>query len=89
MVPQLLSLMREVLGLDLLSSNEPSPKSRKPRLQNNFLDSCLHLLVTEVLSELKYKARIRVPGSYCLVGIADEYESASFSFLPTVEGASD
>lgn len=86
-VPKLLSLMRDTLGLELSSSGGPQSESGRPRLQDSFLDSCLHLLVTEVLSELKHKARIRVPGSYCLVGIADEYESV-YPMLFIREGVS-
>ena len=39
-----------------------------------FLEHVLNFCVNHVLRDLKYRARIPIPGSWMLVGVADEYD---------------
>ena len=41
-------------------------------LADPFLDSVSHTIVNSVLRDIKHRARIRVPDSWSLVGVADE-----------------
>ncbi|KAH8995456.1 RdRP-domain-containing protein [Lactarius akahatsu] len=44
----------------------------KTAIGRPFIDSLSHYFINHALREIKYKARIRVPKSYQLVGVADE-----------------
>lgn len=54
------------LGLDLKSHNP------EQRLDNPFLAQVRHFAMTHVLRDIKHGARIPIPRSWLLVGVADE-----------------
>ena len=54
------------LGLDLKSCNPDQ------RLNNAFLGRVRHFAMTHVLRDIKHGARIPIPKSWLLVGVADE-----------------
>lgn len=60
-LPVTLHRLQRVLGA------EHSPTSLDP-----FLAACIDLAVMDALRSLKFKARIPLPGSWTLVGVADE-----------------
>jgi RNA-dependent RNA polymerase len=70
------------LGLDL--------KSCKPeqRLDNAFLTRVRHFAMTHVLRDIKHGARIQIPNSWLLVGVADEgpaYVEAGYENVHVLE----
>ena len=56
----------EKLGLDF------KPTKKMKAIDNPFLDRLVRYTTTHALRDMKYRARIRVPNSYLLVGVADE-----------------
>jgi len=53
-------------GLDLHSKNG------RPGIDNQFIKQLRNVARIEVLREIKHSARIKIPDSYLLVGVADE-----------------
>lgn len=47
-------------------------KGRKKGIDNHFLRQLRQVAVTDVLREIKHSARIPIPDSFLLVGVADE-----------------
>ncbi|KAF6763917.1 RNA dependent RNA polymerase-domain-containing protein [Ephemerocybe angulata] len=73
-MPYLLGRLRG-LGLDI------NPNSRSQTIDTPFLRLLRSVAITEVLRDIKHSARIPIPESYLLVGIADEgvaYEEAGY-----------
>ncbi|KAJ7217191.1 RNA dependent RNA polymerase-domain-containing protein [Mycena pura] len=65
----------EKLGLDLRA------KQRTPGIDNEFLRQLRQVAMNDVLREIKHSARIPIPESHLLVGVADEgpaYKRAGF-----------
>ncbi|KAJ7461474.1 RNA dependent RNA polymerase-domain-containing protein [Mycena latifolia] len=56
----------EALGLDL------QPKHRTPGIDNEFFNQLRGVAKNDVLRDIKHSARIPIPESYLLVGVADE-----------------
>ncbi|KAJ7286202.1 RNA dependent RNA polymerase-domain-containing protein [Mycena rebaudengoi] len=56
----------EKLGLDL------KPKHRTPGVDNEFIRQLRQVAMNSILRDIKHSARIRIPESYLLVGVADE-----------------
>lgn len=56
----------EKLGLDFKATKKTKA------IDNPFLDRLVRYTTTHALRDMKYRARIRVPNSYLLVGVADE-----------------
>ncbi|KAJ7709483.1 RNA dependent RNA polymerase-domain-containing protein [Mycena rosella] len=56
----------EGLGLDLQA------KHRKPGIDNEFIRQLRQVAMNDVLRDIKHSARIPIPESYLLVGVADE-----------------
>ena len=56
----------EDLGLDL------KPKGRMPSFDTPFLRQVRQVSMNDVLRDIKHSARIPIPDSYLLVGVADE-----------------
>jgi len=67
-LPSLLRNMSKVLNLKMY--NETDSDS----LYNDLIVSTLHCAETHMLRELKYRAHIRVPGSFTLLGVSDEWD---------------
>jgi RNA-dependent RNA polymerase len=53
-------------------------------LADPFLGSVAHTIVNSVLRDIKHRARIRVPDSWALVGVADE--GVTYEKTPGYEG---
>ena len=71
-----LKRLRDKYGLELHSKNDDSG------LDTQFLKQIRHVAMLSVLREIKHRANIPVPGSYHLVGIADEgpaYEKRGYN----------
>ncbi|KAH8917709.1 RdRP-domain-containing protein, partial [Atractiella rhizophila] len=67
-VASILRNMKNLLQLDLGSNISAG------RIQDPFLLEVLRITTADILRELKHRARIPVPGSYTLLGVADEWE---------------
>jgi RNA-dependent RNA polymerase len=65
---RLSSLLKRIesLGLDLIT------RRRTPGIDNPFLRQLRQVAMTSVLRDIKHNARIPIPNSYLLVGVADE-----------------
>ncbi|KAJ7633050.1 RNA dependent RNA polymerase-domain-containing protein [Roridomyces roridus] len=66
----------EKFGLDL------KPKHRTPGIDNEFFKQLRQVATNDVLREIKHSARIPIPKSYLLVGVADEgpaYKKAGYT----------
>ncbi|KDQ54925.1 hypothetical protein JAAARDRAFT_693519 [Jaapia argillacea MUCL 33604] len=66
-LPSLFQNLRSQLNLDLKVTG-------RPVIRHQLVDSCLWFGVTHILREIKYRARIPVPGSYTLIGVPDEWD---------------
>ncbi|KII86358.1 hypothetical protein PLICRDRAFT_114791 [Plicaturopsis crispa FD-325 SS-3] len=67
-LPSLFKNLVKELELDAINT------SSAQRLHHDLLDTCLTYACTHVLREIKYRAHIPVPGSYTLIGVADEWD---------------
>jgi RNA-dependent RNA polymerase len=68
-LPSLFSLIHKFLKLDI------SPESIYFQvLDHELIQACLACAATDVLREIKYRARIPVPGSFTLLGVSDEWD---------------
>jgi RNA-dependent RNA polymerase len=71
----------EGLGLEL------NPKNRDPGFDTPFLKQVRQVSMNDVLRDIKHSARIRIPESYLLVGVADEgsgYQKAGLTNVYTL-----
>ena len=63
-------------------------RSRKVSIDTKFLRLIRDVVIDDVLREVKYGARIPIPDSYLLVGIADEgvaYQKAGYENVFTLQ----
>jgi RNA-dependent RNA polymerase len=67
-------ILEQLVKLEQLAKTEPDSKdgSSKKAIKSAFFDRLLCYLMHHALRGIKFKARIRVPTSYQLVGVADE-----------------
>lgn len=67
-MPSLFSNLRTELGLEIRSADNFAG------MANRLVRESIRCGCTHVLREIKYRARVRVPGSFTLLGAADEYD---------------
>ncbi|KAJ8495683.1 hypothetical protein ONZ45_g12762 [Pleurotus djamor] len=68
-LPSLLRHLHSILGIrHHLDLQHPSG------LDHQLIFTSLHYAETHILREIKHRAHIRVPGSYTLIGVADEWD---------------
>lgn len=71
-LPSLLRNMSAVLNLKI--HNGTGVPDGSDSLYNDLIANTLHCSETHILRELKYRAHIRVPGSFTLLGVSDEWD---------------
>ncbi|KAJ7112452.1 RNA dependent RNA polymerase-domain-containing protein [Mycena crocata] len=74
---QLSFLLQKLAGLGL----DLQAKNRTPGVDNEFLRQLRQVAMNDVLRDIKHSARVPIPESYVLVGVADEgpaYKKAGF-----------
>lgn len=74
----LLQQLENRLGLDL------QRKHRTPGIDNEFFRQLRQVAVNDVLRDVKHSARIAIPESYLLVGVADEGPAYTQAGYPNV-----
>ena len=81
---RLQSLLQRLHGMDL----DIDPNSKAPCIDTPFLRLLRSVAIMDVLRDIKHSARIPIPESYLLVGIADEgvaYKKAGYKDVITLE----
>lgn len=74
-LPHILSRLRDKYNMDLTSNG------KTVAMDNPFWRQLRQVAMTDILRDIKHHARIPVPNSYLLVGVADEgpaYEAAGY-----------
>lgn len=69
----------ECIGLDL------NPRDQQPGFDTIFLQQVREVATSTIMRDIKHSARIPIPGSYLLVGVADEGPAYSANEVDSFE----